>query len=182
MSYKQYYCSEEQGMRLRSGKVINCFTTSTLARELKQAISYSYRSYKPNGEYTNIINCLSLQIILSVLEKYAEPIVNNSWLFEFNKSILIKLPQLADGVKQKATKIGEICTCRDFYPCFKRSHINKTLIKLSSQNHTNAESINRLETLYNHFENARIYNERKTMHALIHLVNKYNARIIMSYL
>lgn len=181
MSYTQYYCNEDNGMRLRSGKVINCLTTSTLLHEIKQAISFSHFGFNTKGERVTIITCFALQYILGVLEKFAEPIANDPCLFDFYKAILAKLPQLADDVKRKEKKIGEICTCSDFYPHFKKSH-NKMLIKISKQRHANAESLNKLETLFNYFEKIRIYNEKKTTHALTILINKYNAKNVMSYL
>lgn len=182
MSYKQYYCNEDQGMRLRSGTVINCLKTSTFYRDYREAISYSTREYHRDRDYTENLYCLSLQAVLSVLEKHAESISNNPYLLNFYKMVLIKLPQFADGMKKQ---YGEICKCCEtdtfWRNMWKKWHY-KTLTKIVDQHHTNAETISRIETLYKYFEKIRIQNERKTIRALTTFVNEDCARTIMAYL
>lgn len=171
-------------MRLRSGTVINCLKTSTFYSDYMEAISYSTRKYHRDGDYTENLYCLSLQALLSVLEKHAESISNNPSLLNFYnyKMVLIKLPQFADSMKKKH---GEICKCCEtdtfWRNMWKKLHC-KSLTKIVDQRHTNTETISRIETLYKYFEKIRIQNERKTMRVLTTFVNEDCARTIMAYL
>lgn len=182
MSYKQYYCNESQGMRLRSGTVINCLASSTFYRDFMEAISYSTREYRRDGDYTQKLYCLSLQAVLSVLEKHAESIANNPSLLKFHKMALVKLPQFAGDIKKHDKEMCKCCETDRFWRDMWKTWRYKVLSKVVDQRHTNAESIERVERLYQYFENARIRKERQTMRALTTFVNEDCARTIMAYI
>lgn len=182
MSYKQYYCNESQGMRLRSGTVINCLSSSTFYRDFMEAISYSTREYHRDGDYTQKLYCLSLQSVLSVLEKHADSIANNPSLTIFNKMSLTKLPQFADGIKKHDKEMCKFCETDRFWRNMWKKWNYNILTNILDKSHTNTETIARIETLYQYFEKTRIQNERKTMRALTTFVNEDCARTIMAYL
>jgi hypothetical protein len=69
MKFTQFYCSSEEGMRLRSGKIINCINNSELAQsaeKLKNKIIFYY------GE-----QCGSIFKMLEFVEKYYHVLKNN---------------------------------------------------------------------------------------------------------
>lgn len=182
MSYKQYYCNQDQGMRLRSGTVINCLSSSTFYSDYMEAISYSTRNYTRDGDYVQTLYCLSLQAVLSVLEKHKESIANNPSLIKFYKMALIKLPQFADDIKKHDKELCKCCETDKFWRDMWKHWRYKTLSKVVDQRHTNADTITRIETLYQYFENIRIQNEKQTMRSLTTFVNEDCARSIMAYL
>lgn len=182
MSYKQYYCNEDQGMRLRSGTVINCFKTSALWIDYQEATSYTTYNYSRNGNMTTQnLHCTSLHAIITVLEKHINSITENPKLLNFYKMVPIKLFEFAEQMKNRP----DLCNCCNtdkFWKDMWKGWGYKILYKFVDQRHTNEETIQRIESLLQRYESIRIRQEREKIKILSNFANEDCARLILGYL
>ncbi len=182
MSYKQYYCNKTDGMKLRSGTVINCLASSTLLKDWEEAIKHTTYTYIRDQNFTNQqLRCLSLNAVLMTLEKHSHSIIEEPNLFGFYQMALIKLPEFSDGVK----KHGMPCNCYEIKRVW--GHIwkvnnYKMLPEISKNQHKTEEMIERIERLHRHFKLTMHKKERDTIEALTLRVNEDCAKHILSYM
>lgn len=180
MSYKQYYCNEDQGMRLRSGTVINCFKVSTLWRDYEEATSYSTYNYSRDGNMsTQTLYCTSLHAILSVLEKHIHSITENPKLLKFYKMVPVKLAQLAEQMKNRTDVVCNCCKTDKFWKDMWKAWRYNILYKFVDQQHTNEETIQRIERLLQRYKSIQTRQERAKMRVLTTCVNEDCARLII---
>jgi hypothetical protein len=82
--FNQYYCDTNDGMKLRSGKVLNCIVNSSLHRDMDQMmfhIRLYCRGYEDENDYYDYGDrCNIMFILFEFLEKYYLELSTNVFL------------------------------------------------------------------------------------------------------
>jgi hypothetical protein len=104
MSYTQFYCPRDQGMILRSGRVINCIENTKFYEDLYE-FENGYAGY--TDEYAfHCIPCKEVFVLLDFMEKYYDILRSEKHLSKIYYSIPKRISTLI-------AKLGDQnkCTC-----------------------------------------------------------------------
>lgn len=114
MSFTQYYFPQEQGMTLRSGKVINCIINSDLYKDLNNMDNGF--AHEENVFYTS--PCVEVFTLFEFLEEYYNVIRTDTHLSELYYSIPSRINKLISLLNDS----NQQCHCNNtyckYYPFF----------------------------------------------------------------
>lgn len=151
--FTQYYCPREQGMILRSGKVINCIINSDLHEELENYINNKDKSdedYMFHGS-----PCKECFILFDFLDKHHLAIRNDPHLSKIYYNMSARISMLIEKLRNPT----EFCCCHQNtsyrYPFFLDEYYDLVELKEMDRHTALGEKMEN----YTGYENRKMYRQ-----------------------
>ena len=198
MSFKQYYCNKNEGMKLRSGTYINYCGSSDLWNDWFKIMETTKYGIYPRG--TRKITCLTVQGVLSFLEKHKDTLTEEPTFYKFYKTILVKLDEFQHQTEEIYKKQNQTttttnkpfcgCCCSPFYyhrmEQWKKSKKSKKnyaiILKHVNRTHEIETTLQAIKNMRKCFVNTMHKNDRETLKTLSRFVNGDCAGHIIQFL
>lgn len=193
MSFKQYYCNRTEGMKLRSGTYINYCGSSDLWKDWFKIMETTKYGIYPSGNMN--ITCLTVQGVLSFLEKHKDTITENPTFYKFYKTMLAKLDDFHRQMEELYKKQNLSTTNKPFCECccspfyyhrmeqWKKSKKTYAIIlKHVNRTHDMETTLQAIKNTRKYFVNTMHKNDRETLKTLSRFVNGDCAGHIMQFL
>jgi hypothetical protein len=194
MSFKQYYCNKKEGMKLRSGTYINCCGSSDIWKDWFKIMETTKYGIYPHGNSN--ATCLTVQGLLSFLEKHKYTITEEPKLYKFYKELVVKLDDFQHKTEEIYKKQNQTTTttnnpfcecCSPFYyhrmAQWKKSKKTYAIIlKHVKRTHDIETTLQAIKNTRKYFVNIMHKNDRETLKTLSRFVNGDCAGHIMQFL
>lgn len=192
MSFKQYYCNQCEGMKLRSGTYINCCTSSDLWNDWFKIMETNKYGIYPHGNMN--VTCLTVHGIMSFLEKHKDTITEDPTFYKFYKTTLLKLDDFQRQMEEIYKKQNHTTTNKPFCECcspfyyhrmeqWKKSKKTYAIIlKHVNRTHDIETTLQAIKNMRKYFVKTMHKNDRETLKTLSVFVNGDCAGHIMRFL